>query len=162
MSQEWRFHLTGHDWALRQVATELADPALRQDPDVIMVGEIRDKETAQIAIEAALTGHLVLSTLHTNDAPGAVSRETPQACKPPKSLRSSGTSRPESASRPPSRAGPCQRTLQPKRVSINRAARSQSLTVRFTCSIRDEADIFYSLQEGLLPRPSESYGLNLS
>ncbi|MFW5782392.1 MAG: GspE/PulE family protein, partial [Candidatus Muiribacteriaceae bacterium] len=47
---------------------------LRQDPDVIMVGEIRDAETAQIAIESALTGHLVLSTLHTNDAPGAVTR----------------------------------------------------------------------------------------
>lgn len=47
---------------------------LRQDPDVIMVGEIRDKETAEIAIRSALTGHLVLSTLHTNDAPGAVSR----------------------------------------------------------------------------------------
>ncbi len=47
---------------------------LRQDPDIIMVGEIRDRETAQIAIEAALTGHLVLSTLHTNDAPSAATR----------------------------------------------------------------------------------------
>jgi len=47
---------------------------LRQDPDIIMVGEIRDKETADIAINAALTGHLVLSTLHTNDAPGAITR----------------------------------------------------------------------------------------
>ena len=47
---------------------------LRQDPDIIMVGEIRDKETANIAIRAALTGHLVFSTLHTNDAPGAVTR----------------------------------------------------------------------------------------
>lgn len=47
---------------------------LRQDPDVIMVGEIRDQETAEIAIDAALTGHFVLSTLHTNDAPGAVTR----------------------------------------------------------------------------------------
>lgn len=47
---------------------------LRQDPDVIMVGEIRDLETAQVAIQASLTGHLVLSTLHTNDAPGAVTR----------------------------------------------------------------------------------------
>ncbi len=47
---------------------------VRQDPDVILVGEIRDKETAEIAIQAALTGHLVLSTLHTNDAPGAVVR----------------------------------------------------------------------------------------
>ena len=47
---------------------------LRQDPDIIMVGEIRDEETAQIAIRAAITGHLVLSTLHTNEAPGAVTR----------------------------------------------------------------------------------------
>ena len=47
---------------------------LRQDPDIIMVGEIRDKATATIAVQAALTGHLVLSTLHTNDAPGAVTR----------------------------------------------------------------------------------------
>ena len=47
---------------------------LRQDPDIIMVGEIRDEETAQIAIRAAITGHLVLSTLHTNEAPGAMTR----------------------------------------------------------------------------------------
>ena len=47
---------------------------LRQDPDIIMVGEIRDEETAHVAVQAALTGHLVLATLHTNDAPGAVAR----------------------------------------------------------------------------------------
>ena len=47
---------------------------LRQDPDIIMVGEIRDLETAEIAIQAALTGHLVFATLHTNDAPGAIVR----------------------------------------------------------------------------------------
>jgi type IV pilus assembly protein PilB len=47
---------------------------LRQDPDIILVGEIRDPETAQIAVEASLTGHLVLSTLHTNDAPSTVTR----------------------------------------------------------------------------------------
>ena len=47
---------------------------LRADPDVIMVGEIRDRETAHIAVEAALTGHLVLSTLHTRDAPSALGR----------------------------------------------------------------------------------------
>jgi len=47
---------------------------LRNDPDIIMVGEIRDKDTAEIAIQAALTGHLVLSTLHTNDAPSATTR----------------------------------------------------------------------------------------
>jgi len=47
---------------------------LRHDPDVVLIGEIRDRETAEIAVQASLTGHLVLSTLHTNDAPGAVSR----------------------------------------------------------------------------------------
>src|SRR3546814_14771237 len=47
---------------------------LRQDPDVVMVGEIRDPETAQIAVQASLTGHLVLSTVHTNDAVGAITR----------------------------------------------------------------------------------------
>jgi general secretion pathway protein E len=47
---------------------------LRQDPDVIMIGEIRDQETAEIAIQSSLTGHLVLSTLHTNDAPAALTR----------------------------------------------------------------------------------------
>ncbi|MCB1069247.1 MAG: type II secretion system ATPase GspE [Verrucomicrobia bacterium] len=47
---------------------------LRQDPDIIMVGEIRDKDTAEIAIQSSLTGHLVFSTLHTNDAPGAITR----------------------------------------------------------------------------------------
>jgi len=47
---------------------------LRQDPDVIMVGEIRDEETARVAVQASLTGHMVLATLHTNDAPGAVAR----------------------------------------------------------------------------------------
>ena len=48
--------------------------ALRQDPDIVMVGEIRDRETAEIAIQASLTGHLVLSTLHTNDGPSAITR----------------------------------------------------------------------------------------
>ena len=47
---------------------------MRADPDILMVGEIRDRETAQIAIEGALTGHMVLSTLHTNDAPSAITR----------------------------------------------------------------------------------------
>jgi len=47
---------------------------LRQDPDVIMVGEMRDSETANIAVEASLTGHLVLSTLHTNTAAAAITR----------------------------------------------------------------------------------------
>ena len=47
---------------------------MRQDPDIILVGEIRDAETVDVAIRAALTGHLVFSTLHTNDAPGTISR----------------------------------------------------------------------------------------
>ena len=55
---------------------------LRADPDVIMVGEIRDRETAKIAIESALTGHLVLSTLHTNDAPSAITRLTEMGIEP--------------------------------------------------------------------------------
>jgi general secretion pathway protein E len=55
---------------------------LRQDPDVIMVGEIRDKETAEIAVHASLTGHLVLSTIHTNDAAGAVARLTEMDVEP--------------------------------------------------------------------------------
>jgi type IV pilus assembly protein PilB len=55
---------------------------LRQDPDIIMVGEIRDLETAQISIQASLTGHLVLSTLHTNDAPGAVTRLVDMGVEP--------------------------------------------------------------------------------
>ncbi|HET9450914.1 MAG TPA: ATPase, T2SS/T4P/T4SS family, partial [Aggregicoccus sp.] len=55
---------------------------LRQDPDVIMVGEIRDKETAEIAIQASLTGHLVFSTVHTNDSPGAVTRLVDMGVEP--------------------------------------------------------------------------------
>lgn len=55
---------------------------LRQDPDIVMVGEIRDPETAEIAARAALTGHLVLSTLHTNDAPGAVARLVDMGVEP--------------------------------------------------------------------------------
>jgi type IV pilus assembly protein PilB len=55
---------------------------LRSDPDVVMVGEIRDVETAKISIEAALTGHFVLSSLHTNDAPGALTRLTEMGVEP--------------------------------------------------------------------------------
>ncbi len=55
---------------------------LRADPDIVMVGEIRDAETARIAIEAALTGHMMLSTLHTNDAPGAIARLTKMGIEP--------------------------------------------------------------------------------
>ncbi|MDP3997313.1 MAG: GspE/PulE family protein [Candidatus Andersenbacteria bacterium] len=81
------YHLTGIE------QTEVDDAAgytfakglraiLRQDPDVIMVGEIRDTETAETAMHAALTGHLVFSTLHTNDAPGAVPRLVDMGIKP--------------------------------------------------------------------------------
>jgi type IV pilus assembly protein PilB len=55
---------------------------LRADPDIVMIGEIRDKDTAKISVEAALTGHLVLATLHTNDAPGALSRLTDVGVEP--------------------------------------------------------------------------------
>jgi type IV pilus assembly protein PilB len=55
---------------------------LRSDPDIVLIGEIRDHETAQIAVEASLTGHLVLSTLHTNDAPSAVTRLTEMGIEP--------------------------------------------------------------------------------
>ena len=55
---------------------------LRQDPDIIMVGEIRDLETAEIAFESSLTGHLVLSTLHTNDAPSAITRLVDMGSEP--------------------------------------------------------------------------------
>jgi len=55
---------------------------VRQDPDIIMVGEVRDLETGEIAIQAALTGHLVFSTLHTNDAPGAITRLQDMGCEP--------------------------------------------------------------------------------
>jgi CheY-like chemotaxis protein/nucleoside-triphosphatase THEP1 len=64
-----------HEKAGLTFATALRS-ILRQDPDVVLVGEIRDRETAQIAVQASLTGHLVLSTLHTNDAPNAVTRLT--------------------------------------------------------------------------------------
>ena len=55
---------------------------VRQDPDIIMVGEVRDLETGEVAIQAALTGHLVFSTLHTNDAPGAITRLQDMGCEP--------------------------------------------------------------------------------
>ena len=74
------YELAGHQADAGQPARRASTFAgglrsmMRADPDVIMVGEIRDRETAQIAVEAALTGHLVLSTLHTNDAPSAIAR----------------------------------------------------------------------------------------
>ena len=70
-----------HDKAGLTFASALRS-ILRQDPDVVLVGEIRDKETAQIALQASLTGHLVLSTLHTNDAPNAVTRLVDMGMEP--------------------------------------------------------------------------------
>ena len=70
---------------MRQIGLTFASALrafLRQDPDIILVGEIRDTETAGIAIEAALTGHLLISTLHTNDAPGTVARLTDMGIEP--------------------------------------------------------------------------------
>ena len=55
---------------------------LRHDPDVVLIGEIRDQETAQIAVQASLTGHMVFSTLHTNDAPGALTRLVDMGVEP--------------------------------------------------------------------------------
>ncbi len=61
---------------------KLLKHVLRQDPDVVMVGEIRERETAEIAVQAALTGHLVLSTLHTNDSLGAITRLVDMGIEP--------------------------------------------------------------------------------
>ena len=82
---------------------------LRADPDVIMVGEIRDGETAKIAIESALTGHLVLSTLHTNDAPSAITRLTEMGIEPFLSASAIVAWRSGScaSSAPTARAAPC-------------------------------------------------------
>jgi type II secretory ATPase GspE/PulE/Tfp pilus assembly ATPase PilB-like protein len=76
MNQSQIFPEIGYDFAsgLRSI--------LRQDPDVIMVGEIRDAETAQLAIQAALTGHLVFSTIHTNNSIGVISRLTDMGVDP--------------------------------------------------------------------------------
>ncbi len=81
------YHMEGINQVLVNAKSGLTFAAglrsiLRQDPDIIMVGEIRDNETAQIAIRAAITGHLVFSTLHTNDAPGAVVRLVDMGVQP--------------------------------------------------------------------------------
>jgi type IV pilus assembly protein PilB len=60
----------------------LACTYLRQDPDTVLVGEIRDLETAEVAVQAALTGHLVLSTLHTNDTVATITRLVNMGCEP--------------------------------------------------------------------------------
>jgi general secretion pathway protein E len=90
---EYRHHRGPVGWVRRlqpgQIRTEIdvtfansIRTVLRQDPDIIMVGEIRDTETAEMAIQAALTGHLVFSTLHTNDAPSAITRLLDLECPP--------------------------------------------------------------------------------
>src|SRR5512145_1872013 len=81
------YRLTGINQIQINVKAELTFASalrsiLRSDPDVIMVGEIRDTETAKMAIESALTGHFVLSTLHTNDAPGALTRLNEMGVEP--------------------------------------------------------------------------------
>jgi len=81
------YQLPGLTQSMVNVRAGMTFPAvlrtmLRQDPDIILVGETRDKETAVIAIEASLTGHLVLTSLHTNDAPGAVARLTEMGIEP--------------------------------------------------------------------------------
>jgi type IV pilus assembly protein PilB len=77
---------SGKSTTLYTTLTAVAKPEInvitRSDPDVVLLGEIRDQETAQIAIEASLTGHLVLSTLHTNDAPSAITRLTEMDIEP--------------------------------------------------------------------------------
>ncbi len=64
------------------ICARVAGSILRHDPDVVLIGEIRDQETAQIAVQASLTGHLVFSTLHTNDAPGALTRLVDMGVEP--------------------------------------------------------------------------------
>ena len=81
------YQLPGLTQSMVNVRAGMTFPAvlrtmLRQDPDIILVGETRDAETAIIAIEAALTGHLVLTSLHTNDAPGAIARLTEMGIEP--------------------------------------------------------------------------------
>ena len=85
---------------------------MRADPDIIMVGEIRDRETAQIAVEAALTGHLVLSTLHTNDAPTAITRLIEMGIEPFLVASARSTASSPSASR-----ARCARTARSARSS---------------------------------------------
>ena len=70
------------DMAHKVSFTQVLSSILRQDPNVIMIGEVRDGETAQLALQAALTGHLVISTLHTNDAAGAFARLFDMDCEP--------------------------------------------------------------------------------
>ena len=70
------------DQAMKVTFPNALRSILRQDPDIIMIGEIRDRETAEIALQASLTGHLVLATIHSNDAPGALTRLIDMGCEP--------------------------------------------------------------------------------
>jgi len=70
------------DQAMKVTFPNALKSILRQDPDIIMIGEIRDRETAEIALQASLTGHLVLATIHSNDAPGALTRLIDMGCEP--------------------------------------------------------------------------------
>ena len=103
---------------------------LRQDPDIVMVGEIRDTETASIAVQAALTGHLVLSTLHTNDAAGAISRLMHMGIEP-FLLASSHHHDPGAAPVPAGFARPASRSAtSPTRCSGSTRSRPPTLTRR--------------------------------
>jgi type IV pilus assembly protein PilB len=99
---------------------------MRADPDIIMVGEIRDGETAQIAVESALTGHLVLSTLHTNDAPTAVTRLIEMGS------RSSSLRRSTASSRSGSRGRCARRARSARSCRSTCCARTASATSRST------------------------------
>jgi general secretion pathway protein E len=101
---------------------------LRQDPDVIMVGEIRDLETAEIAIQASLTGHLVFSTVHTNDAAGAVTRLVAWASSRSSSPRRSSASSPSVSSA--SSARTATRRTSPPRKSCARSVSPPSRSAR--------------------------------
>ena len=107
---------------------------LRCDPDIVMIGEIRDRETAQIAIESALTGHLVLATIHTNDAAGALTRLTEMGVEPFLSA-SAVDRRPGPAARP----APLHRTARSRRRCPPRRLRDAGWTsprCRRTCPTR--------------------------
>jgi type IV pilus assembly protein PilB len=96
---------------------------LRQDPDRIMVGEIRDLETAQISIQASLTGHLVFTTLHTNDAPGAITRLIDMGVEP---FLISSTLEAVLGQRLPRRICPdCRATYEPNETELSELALSR-------------------------------------
>ena len=116
---------------------------LRQDPDIIMVGEIRDFETAEIGVKAALTGHLVLSTLHTNDAPGTISRLLNMGIEP-FLVTASRQPHPRPA---PARASCCQDCKEPVRGRPSRRCIDAGVPP-------DKIGTFTGLRAGGLPRPA--------